>query len=137
MFETSPSLASHSADIHSSVAAHAENDHILTIDEVFLQELHDAARIAALDHDTHLSALEAGEEGGEGMQIERPPDQLVHVFGAAHVQGRGVQRIVALLPADDELHFPGFERGSDLVLQLVQGLGIDAAAKGAQRSEQI
>ena len=47
-------LGEHAVDVDGSVAAHAEDDHVLTVDEVLLQEFHDAAGVAALDHDADL-----------------------------------------------------------------------------------
>lgn len=73
----------------------------------------------------------------EGVDVERAPDELFDVFGLAHVQGRGVQAVEAFLPAHDEFHFLGFERGLDLVLELGHGRGIDAAAERAQRRGQV
>ena len=55
--------------------------------------------------------------------------------GLAHVQGRRVQAVEAFLPAHDEFHFLGFERGLDLVLELGHGRGIDPAAEqGAEEA---
>lgn len=59
-------LGEHAVDVDGSVAAHAEDDHVLTVDEVLLQEFHDAAGVAALDHDADLLALEEGQVGGRG-----------------------------------------------------------------------
>ena len=48
-----------------------------------------------------------------------------------------MQAVEAFLPAHDEFHFLGFERGLDLVLELGHGRGIDAAAERAQRRGQV
>ena len=97
--------------VEGAFAGQGEDGDVFSRYEVFLEELNHGAGVAALYHHADLgefvlrqrTADEAGEIGGGVVHVEGTPHQPVHVFRLAHEERHGMGRVVALLPADDDI----------------------------------
>ena len=90
----------HTVQIHGAVAAHAEDGHVILVDELLGQQLDHALAVTALDHHADPAALVLGQEVGEVVDVEGSPDQMIHFFRGLHEHRFHMQRVETGLPAE-------------------------------------
>ncbi len=93
----------HAAGIDDVGAVRTHDAQILADDLALLDEAHDGARVAALDHDAHLLLGIVGQKDGQVVLAGGVPDQAVGVLGPTDESGGGMEPQGAPLIADKEV----------------------------------
>ena len=101
-----------------AIAAQAENDDLFAVDEFFIQKLDHAAAVAALDHHSDFLALVPGQVRGQIMHGQGADQEPIEIRLGANEERRGVELVIALLPADDALQIA--QVALDGCLQIIQ-----------------